>query len=113
MRKQRNMSQTKQEKTPENKLNEMEASHIPETEFRITVIRMQNEFMWRMDEHNQNLNREIVSIKKDIETIKRNQTEMRNTTTEMKNTLEGFNSRLDEAEDRVSELEDKVAEYTQ
>ena len=44
MRKQRNMPQMKQqEKTPENKLNEMEASNLPETEFKIMVIRMLNE----------------------------------------------------------------------
>ena len=57
MRKQRNMTQMKQqEKTPENKLNEMEASNLPETEFRIMVIRMLNELMGSMDQHNENLN---------------------------------------------------------
>ena len=100
MRKQRNMPQMKQqEKTTENKLNEIEASNLPETEFKVMIIKMLNEHMGRMDEHNENLNREIVSIKKDIETIKKNQTEIRNTITEMKNTLEGFNNRLDKAED--------------
>ena len=61
------MPQTKQEKTPENKLNEMEASNRAETEVKIMVIRMLNELMRRMAEHNENLNREIESIKKDIE----------------------------------------------
>ena len=60
-----------QEKTPENKLNEMEASNLPETEFRITAIKMLNELMGRMDEHNENLKGELVSIKKDIESIER------------------------------------------
>ena len=69
-------------KTPENKLNEMEASNLPETEFKIMVIRMLNELRRRMDEHNENLNREIVSMKKNIETIKKNQREMKNTITE-------------------------------
>ena len=77
----------------------MEASNLPETEFKRMVIKMLNKLRGRMDEHNENLNRETVSIKKDIETIKKNQMEMENTITEMKNTLEGFNSRLDEAED--------------
>ena len=105
MRNQRNMPQMKQqEKTPENKLNEMEAGNIPETELKIIVIRMLGELIRRMDEHNENINRETVSINKDIETVKKNQTEMKNTITEMKNTLEGFDSRLDEA-DRISELE--------
>ena len=88
-----------QEKTQENKLNEMEASNLPKKEFKIMVIRMLNELRGRMDEHNENLNREIVSIKKDIETIKKKQTEMKNTITEMKITIEGFYSRLDKAED--------------
>ena len=37
----------------------MEASKLPETEFKIMVIRMLNELRGRMDEHNENLNREI------------------------------------------------------
>ena len=44
IRKQRNMPQIKQEwKTPENKLNEMEANNLQETEFKIMAIRMLNE----------------------------------------------------------------------
>ena len=58
------MPQMKQEKTPGNKLNEMEASNLPKTEFKIMVIKMLNELRGRMDEHNENLNREIVSMKK-------------------------------------------------
>ena len=58
------------------------------------VIKMLNELRGRTVEHNENINRETVSIKKDIETIKKNQTEMRNLITESKNTLEGFNSRF-------------------
>ena len=78
MRKQRSMPPMKQqEKTSENKLNKMEASKLLEAEFKILVIRMLNELRGRMDGHNENLNREIVSIKKDRETIK-NQTEMKN-----------------------------------
>ena len=88
MRKQRNMLQIKQqEKTQENKLNEMEASNLPKKEFKIMVIRMLNELRGRMDEHNENFNRETVSIKKNIETVKKNQTAMKNTITEMKNIL--------------------------
>ena len=64
MRKQRNMPQMKQqEKTPENKLNEMEASNLPETEVKIAVIRMLNELKGRMDKHDENLNRAIAGIK--------------------------------------------------
>ena len=56
MRRQRNMPQMKQqERTPENKLNEMEVSNLPKTEFKIMVMRMFNELMGRTDE-NENLN---------------------------------------------------------
>ena len=53
-----------QEKTPENKLKEVQASNLPETEFKIMVIRMLNELIGRINEHNENLNREIVNIKR-------------------------------------------------
>ena len=89
MRKKRNMPQMKQqEKTPENKLNGIEASNLQEYEFKTVVMRMLKELRGRMDEHNENLSREKVSIKKDIETIKESQTEK-------KNALEEFNSRFD------------------
>ena len=42
----------------------MEASNLPETEFKIMVIRITNKFRRRMDEHNENINREVASIKK-------------------------------------------------
>ena len=107
------MQQMKQEKTLENKLNEIDTSNLPETEFKTMIIKLLNELRGRLDEHNENLNREIVSIKKDMETIKKNWKEMKNTITKMKNTLEGFNSILEETEGQISELEDKVAEYIQ
>ena len=49
----------------------MEASNLPETEFKIMVIRMINELMGRMNENKDNINRETVSIKKNTETIKK------------------------------------------
>ena len=45
-------------------LKEMEGSKLSETEFKIMVIRMLSELRGRIDEHNENFNREIVSIKK-------------------------------------------------
>ena len=85
----------------------MEASNLPEIEFKITVKRCSTN-LWGEWMSNENLD----SIKRDIETIKKNQIEMRNTITEMKNTLQRFNSTLDKAEDQISELEDKVEKYT-
>lgn len=42
----------------------MEKSNLPEAEFRITIIRMLNELMRRIEEYNENLKRETIS--KDI-----------------------------------------------
>ena len=53
-----------QEKTPEKELNEMEASNLPDTEFKKMVIRMLKELI-------ENFNKARASIK-DIETIKVN-----------------------------------------
>ena len=93
---QRNRSQMKeQEKYPEKELNEMEASHLSDTEFKVMVIRM------------------LKGMKKDIETIKEDQSEMKNTISGMKNTLEGINSRLDEAQDKIRDLENKVERNSQ
>ena len=49
----------------------MEKNDLTETKFKIMVIWMLNELRGRMHEHNENINRDMVSIKKDIETIKR------------------------------------------
>ena len=57
---------------PEEELNEMEASNLSETEFRVMIIRIFN------------------SVKKDTETTKKGP--VRNK--EFNNTLEGINSRL-------------------
>ena len=73
-----------QEKTPERKLNEMEASRLPDTEFKTMVIRILRE-----------LSETFNSIKKDIQTIKMNQSEMKDIQTEMKYNLQGINSRAD------------------
>ena len=62
MRKQRNMPQIKQEKTPENKLNEMEVSNLPESEFKIIVIRMLNELMRRIGQQNESIKRDKKGI---------------------------------------------------
>ena len=60
MGRQRNMLQMKeQEKSLEKKLNEMEASNFPDTEFKKVVIRV-------LKELSENFN----NIKKDIETIR-------------------------------------------
>ena len=67
----------------------MEASNLPDTEFKRMVIRMFKKL-------NENFNKE--TTKKDIATIKKNQSEMKNTISEINNALERLNSRLNEAE---------------
>ena len=79
-----------QENSPEEKLNEMEASNLSDREFRIMIIRI------------------LHSMKKDMETIKKDWSEIKNATFEINNTLEEINSRLDDAEDWTNDLEDKV-----
>ena len=72
----------------------MEASKLPDSEFKTMVITMLKE-----------LNKNFNSIKNDIETIKNNQSEMNDTLTDMKNNLQGINIRVDEAENQISDLE--------
>ena len=91
MGRQRNRPQMKeQESSPEEELDEMEASNFSDREFRVMIIRI------------------LKSMKKGIGTIKRkDQSEIKNAITET-NTPGGINSRSDEAEDQISDLEDKV-----
>ena len=85
------MSQRKeQDKTPEKELNEMEASNLPDAEFKTLVIRMLNELKGRLEELGENFNKEV-------ENIKENQSEM-NEITKMKTTLQRINIRSGETE---------------
>ena len=79
-----------QENSPEEELNEMEASNLSDVEFRIMIIRM------------------LSNMKKDVETIKKNQSEIKNAISKINNTLEGMNSGLGKAEDQISDLEPRV-----
>ena len=61
-----------QENSPEEELNEMEASNLSDVEFRIMIIRM------------------LSNMKKDVETIKKNQSEIKNAISKINNLLEGI-----------------------
>ena len=64
MRRQRNMSQMKeQSKTPEKKLDKMETSNLPDAAFKTLVKEMLNEPRGRVDELSENLNKGISNIK--------------------------------------------------
>lgn len=64
----------------------MEASNLPDTEFKTLVLRMHKK--------TQNYKKDILRLNKDIETIKK-QSEVKNTINWMKNTLEEINSKSD------------------
>ena len=85
-----------QDKMPEKQLNEVEIGNLPETEFRIMLVKMIQDLRKRMEAKIEKM-QEIFN--KDLGELKNKQTEMNNTITEMKNTLEGINSRITEAEE--------------
>ena len=67
MRRQRNMAQMKeQNNSPEKELNKMEASNVPDAEFKTLVIRMLNAL-------SENFYKKIGNIKTEIENIKKSQ----------------------------------------
>ena len=71
MRRQRNMAQMKEHnKTPEKELNKMKISNLSDVEFKTLIIRMFNELRERVDELNNNFNKEIGNIKMELENKK-------------------------------------------
>ena len=93
-----------QGKNPPDLTNEEEIGSLPETEFRIMIIKMIQHLENRMEKIQETFN-------KDLEEVKSKQTVM-NTINEIKNSLEGINSRITETEKRISDLEDKIVEIT-
>ena len=103
------MFQTKeQDKTPKQQLSEVEIGSLPKKEFRVIIIKMNQELRKRMDAQSEKL-QEVFN--KELENIKSDQTELKNTITKMKNTLEGISSRINEAE-QIGELEERMVEST-
>ena len=79
------------EESPEGVLNEIQASKLPNTEFKIIVIRMLNELSENYKEFHgscEELTANYTSMKKDIETINNSQEEMKNTIPILNNTVE-------------------------
>lgn len=65
MRRQRNLFQTKEQgKSPEKDLNETKISNIPDKQFKVMTIKMLLELGRRMDEHNENFNKETENIRR-------------------------------------------------
>ena len=64
MRRQRNLSQLKeQEKTPEKTTNETEINNLTDEEFKTLVIGMLMKLVNKTDEHSENFNKELENIK--------------------------------------------------
>ena len=97
MRKQKNMSQMKEQgNNLQDQLNEEEIGNLPEKEFRVMIVKMIQNLGNTMEAQIEKIQE---MFKKDLEELKNKQTEMNNTITEMKNTLEGINNRVTEAEE--------------
>ena len=79
----------------------METIDLPDKEFKVTVVMMFTKLGRRMDEHSENISKEMENIRK----YQTKLTELKSTKTKDKYTIEGFNSRLDEAE----EVQDQMA----
>ena len=93
MKRQRNTTQMKEQtRNTEVQINEEEIGKLPETEFRIMVVKMIKNLENKMEEMQE-------SINKDLEKLKNKSKEANNTITEIRNTLEGINSRISEAEE--------------
>ena len=81
-----------QTRNTEVQINEEEIGKLPETEFRIMIVKMIKNLESKMEKMQE-------SINKDLEKLKKKHTETSNTIAEIKNTLEGINSRISEAEE--------------
>ena len=94
----------KQDKNPPEPNGE-EISSLPEQEFIVMIVKMIQNFGYRMEKIQETFN-------KDLEELKSKQTMGKNTINEIKNSLEWINSRIAEADELISDLEDKIVEIT-
>ena len=94
-----------QGKNPPEQTNEQEISRLPETKFRVMIVKMIQNLGNRMEKIQETFN-------KDLEELKSKQTIKNNTINEIKNSPEGINRRINDAEEQISDLEDKIVEIT-
>lgn len=52
-----------QHKTPEKELNQMEINNLSDKEFKVMIIKMLTKLRRNMDEHRENFNKRIETIK--------------------------------------------------
>ena len=97
MKRQKNMSQMKeQDKTPEKQLSELEIN-LHARDFRVITVKMIQDL--RKKHQKQRWIYFFKLLKKEIEDLTIKQAEMQNTITKIKNSLEETNSRIQEAEE--------------
>ena len=93
MKWQSNTTQMKEQtRNTEVQINEKEIDKLPETEFRIMIVKMIKNLDNKMEKMQE-------SIKKDLEELKNKHAKTNNTITEIKNSLEGILSRIPETEE--------------
>ena len=93
MKRQSNTTQMKEQtRNTEVQINEKEIDKLPETEFRIMIVKMIKNLDKKMEKMQE-------SIKKDLEELKNKHAKTNNTITEIKNSLEGILSRIPETEE--------------
>ena len=94
MKWQSNTTQMKEQtRNTEVQINEKEIDKLPETEFRIMIVKMIKNLENKMEKMQE-------SINKDLEELNNKHTETNNTITDIKNTLEVFcSSRIPEADE--------------
>ena len=101
MKKQKVMSEMKgQDKISEKQLNEVEIGTLPEKEFRIMIVKMNQD---REYNGGKDWEDEINLYQRPTKTKEE---------TEMKKTLEGINSKITETEEQINDLEDRMMEIT-
>ena len=93
-----------QGKNPPEQTNEEEISSLPEKQFRVMIVKIQN-LGNRMEKTQEMFNKDLLELKS-------KQTMMNNIINEIKNSLEGINSRITEEEEQIRDLDDKIIEIT-
>jgi len=98
MRKQRNMSQIKeQNKITVRGISKTKMNKMPDRKFKVMIIKILTGLEERVEDISETLKKEI----------KKNQSEMKNTTIEIKNIFDGIHSRPEKTEEKINNLENR------
>ena len=98
-------------------MKEEEIGSLPEKEFRIMIVKVNQNLENKMELQINSLETRIEKMQekfnKDLEEIKKSQSIMNNAITEIKSTLDGTDRIITEAEVRISEVEDRMVEINE